>query len=81
MLFRSHDFSAGLSGKLKMVLQCAAVALELAARAWPGWEPAGIGLRSTATVVSWAAVIATIWSGMEYIVAAQPVLTGGGPRT
>ena len=76
-----HDFSAGLSGKLKMVLQCAAVALELAARAWPGWEPAGIGLRSTATVVSWAAVIATIWSGMEYIVAAQPVLTGGGPRT
>lgn len=76
-----HDFSAGLSGKMKMVLQCAAVALELGARAWPDWQPAGVGLRSTATVVSWAAVIATIWSGMEYVVAARPVLTRGGPRT
>jgi len=27
-----HDFSAGLAGKLKMVMQCAAVVLELATR-------------------------------------------------
>ncbi len=76
-----HDFSAALTGKLKMVLQCAAVALEMAARAWPGWEPAAIlpavgSLRQLATVVSWAAVIVTVWSGLEYLVAARGLLTG-----
>jgi CDP-diacylglycerol--glycerol-3-phosphate 3-phosphatidyltransferase len=74
-----HDFSAALSGKLKMVLQCAAVALELAARAWSGWEPGDISLRQLATVVSWAAVIATVWSGLEYLVAARGLLTGSRP--
>jgi CDP-diacylglycerol--glycerol-3-phosphate 3-phosphatidyltransferase len=74
-----HDFSAALSGKLKMVLQCAAVALELAARAWPDWEPASVGIRPLATIVSWAAVIATVWSGFEYLVAARGLLTGSRP--
>jgi CDP-diacylglycerol---glycerol-3-phosphate 3-phosphatidyltransferase len=83
-----HDFSAAFSGKLKMVLQCAAVALELAVRTWPEWQPAGGGLaggpgatslRQVATVVSWAAVIATVWSGLEYLVAARSLLTGGKP--
>ncbi len=74
-----HDFSAALSGKLKMVLQCAAVALELAARVWPDWEPASVGMRPLATLVSWAAVIATVWSGVEYIVAARGLLTGSRP--
>jgi phosphatidylglycerophosphate synthase len=76
-----HDFSAALSGKLKMVLQCAAVALELAARAWPDWEPASVGIRPLATIVSWAAVIATVWSGFEYLVAARELLTGSRPPT
>ncbi|MDA1038914.1 MAG: CDP-diacylglycerol--glycerol-3-phosphate 3-phosphatidyltransferase [Planctomycetota bacterium] len=79
-----YDFSAALSGKLKMVLQCAAVALELAARAWPEWEPAAIvpilgSLRQLATVVSWAAVIATVWSGLEYLVAARGLPKGSRP--
>jgi len=79
-----RDFSAAFSGKLKMVLQCAAVALELAARAWPEWHPAAIlpavgSLRQLATVVSWAAVIATVWSGLEYLVAARGLLTGSTP--
>lgn len=79
-----RDFSAAFSGKLKMVLQCAAVALELAARAWPEWQPAAIlpavgSLRQLATVVSWAAVIATVWSGLEYLVAARGLLTGSTP--
>lgn len=80
-----RDFSAAFSGKLKMVLQCAAVTLELAARAWPEWQPAAIlpafgSLRQLATVVSWAAVIATVWSGVEYLVAARGLLTGSTPK-
>ena len=52
------------------------------------WQPAGGGLaggpgatslRQVATVVSWAAVIATVWSGLEYLVAARSLLTGGKP--
>lgn len=74
-----HDFSAAFSGKLKMVLQCGAVTLELAARVWPAWEPAGISLRQTAGIVSWAAVVATVWSGLEYLVAARGLLFGSRP--
>ena len=66
-----RDFSAQWSGKLKMVLQCAAVAFELAARAWPEWAPGGIGLRPAATAAAWMAVVATVWSGLEYLVAAR----------
>jgi len=77
-----RDFSAALSGKLKMVLQCVAVALELAARAWPGWSPAGVDLRGAATWTAWAAVAATVWSGLEYLVAARrQVAPAAGPRS
>ena len=62
-----HDFSAGLSGKLKMVLQCAAVALELAARTWPETMLFGADMRTAATGIAWAAVAATAWSGIEYL--------------
>jgi CDP-diacylglycerol--glycerol-3-phosphate 3-phosphatidyltransferase len=58
-----HDFSAGLSGKLKMVLQCAAVALELAARQWPEAASGGVSLPTAASVAAWAAVATTAWSG------------------
>jgi phosphatidylglycerophosphate synthase len=74
-----NDFSAAYSGKLKMVLQCGAVALELAARAWPGWEPAGTGIRPLAGIISWAAVVATVWSGGEYLAAARGLITPGRP--
>ena len=71
-----HDFSAGLSGKLKMVLQCAAVGLELAARTWPDTE---IGVRAAAAGGAWAAVAATAWSGIEYLAkAGSRVVRGGG---
>ena len=77
-----RDFSAALAGKLKMVLQCAAVTLELAARAWPGWMPAGLDLRTAAGWTAWASVVATIWSGVEYLVAARVLVAPGadGPR-
>ena len=71
-----HDFSAGLSGKLKMVLQCGAVALELAARTWPAMEIGGLGIRPVANGVAWAAVATTAWSGVEYLVKAGARLAG-----
>ena len=69
-----HDFSAGLSGKLKMVLQCGAIALELFVRCAPGASFGGIDLRQAAGVVTWAAVVTTIYSGVEYLVSARGLL-------
>lgn len=69
-----HDFSAGLSGKLKMVLQCGAIALELFVRCAPGASFGGIDLRQAAGVVTWAAVVTTIYSGVEYLVSACGLL-------
>ena len=66
-----RDFSAALSGKLKMVLQCLAIGLVLAGLAWPGLASGGVGIDTLARWVSWAAVIATIWSGIEYLIAAR----------
>jgi CDP-diacylglycerol--glycerol-3-phosphate 3-phosphatidyltransferase len=65
------DFSAGWSGKIKMVLQCAAVALVLASRAWPEWTPFPIPLSVAASWTTWAAVAATAFSGLEYLWAAR----------
>jgi len=74
-----RDFSAALSGKLKMVLQCAAIALEILARAWPGAMVAGVGVPTLATATAWAAVTATVWSGIEYLVAARGMLVESEP--
>jgi len=70
-----RDFSAAFSGKLKMVLQCAAIALELAARAAPDVVIGGLGVATLATAATWAAVTATVWSGVEYLIAARGMLT------
>jgi CDP-diacylglycerol--glycerol-3-phosphate 3-phosphatidyltransferase len=75
-----RDFSAALSGKLKMLLQCAAIALELAARAGVAPDPDGIGLTSLAACCAWAAVLATVWSGLEYLIAARGLLGAGDER-
>ena len=73
-----HDFSAGPAGKLKMVLQCLAIALERAARAWPEAAIGGVGVAEAAGWVAWAAVATTIYSGLEYLVAARGLVTGAG---
>ena len=75
-----RDFSAALSGKLKMLLQCAAIGLELGVRAGIETRVGGIELRSLATWCAWAAVLATVWSGLEYLVAARSLLRSGGDR-
>lgn len=69
------DFSAAWSGKLKMVFQCAAIGLELGSRTWPKLTIGAISIHQVAIGVVWLAVISTIWSGLEYVLAARPLLS------
>ena len=61
------DFSARWSGKWKMVLQCAAVIGVLLCL---GMHAAPRGLESFTQICLWSAVLLTIYSGGEYILAA-----------
>jgi CDP-diacylglycerol---glycerol-3-phosphate 3-phosphatidyltransferase len=67
------DFSAKMSGKLKMVFQCAAATLALAClslasrEAWLDWL-------LVATV--WLAVLMTVYSGLQYVWKAWRLLRG-----
>lgn len=73
-----RDFSAGPAGKLKMVLQCVAIALVLADRAGMGGRlPEGVAVAEVAAWTAWAAVVATAWSGIEYVVAARALVRAG----
>jgi CDP-diacylglycerol--glycerol-3-phosphate 3-phosphatidyltransferase len=75
------DFSAALSGKLKMVFQCAAVVASLLTL-WYGqhwidsnrWFPGPDWLFWTLQGSVWLAVLSTIWSGLEYVVVAARML-------
>ena len=77
---RGGDFSAKLAGKWKMVLQCAAAVavlvrlsyVDVAGTAWrevpPDW------LSWTVSGLVWGAVVLTIYSGIEYILAAMRLM-------
>jgi CDP-diacylglycerol--glycerol-3-phosphate 3-phosphatidyltransferase len=67
------DFSAKMSGKLKMVFQCAAATLALACLSLADREPWLDGLL-VATV--WVAVLMTVYSGLEYVWKAWRLLRG-----
>jgi len=77
------DFSAGFSGKLKMILQSIAIPADLIVR---GDLAAGLGepargmLPTVALVTAWLAILLTIWSGVVYLWAARGVLTGSHRR-
>ena len=69
------DFSATMSGKLKMVLQCLAATASLyylsfvtQQKAPPSW------LLPTVTATVWGAVALTVYSGVAYVVAAAGIL-------
>jgi len=77
---RGGDFSAQMAGKLKMVFQCAAVVASLLAlhhfqtiagtpSSLPTW------LFWSLHISVWLAVILTIYSGLEYVVAAARILS------
>jgi CDP-diacylglycerol--glycerol-3-phosphate 3-phosphatidyltransferase len=83
---RGGDFSAQMAGKLKMVFQCVAVVASLIALQY--WQqvllPSGVKPGSTEFVPAWLywtlhvsvwlAVISTVYSGLEYVVAAARIL-------
>jgi CDP-diacylglycerol--glycerol-3-phosphate 3-phosphatidyltransferase len=67
------DFSAAMSGKLKMVAQCLAAGWSLFRLSYgeatpPGWVVTGLD------VVVWGAVVLTVYSGVEYVIAAIRLL-------
>ena len=68
------DFSAGMAGKLKMVVQCIAAAASLFTLHFLAMHPAGHAvppwLHWTLVVSVWGAIVLTIYSGVEYIFAA-----------
>ena len=61
------DFSAALSGKLKMVAQCAAAISSLAWLSVSQTGPAPGWLSAVVTITIWATVVLTIFSGLAYI--------------
>jgi CDP-diacylglycerol--glycerol-3-phosphate 3-phosphatidyltransferase len=76
------DFSAQMAGKLKMVFQCVAVVASLVAlrhyqqagtreTSLPQW------LYYTLHTSVWLAVVSTVYSGAEYVVAAARILGRG----
>ena len=69
------DFSASLSGKAKMTLQCMAVTGSLVSLSpefpWPLSQPTLIQVRD---LLLWVAVGVTIWSGLIYVVRAAMLL-------
>ncbi len=70
-----RDFSAAWSGKIKMVLQCAAVTASLLSL-----EEAFVAIPWFATlrdVILWAAVISTVLSGVSYVARAAQMLREG----
>ena len=74
---RGSDFSAKMAGKLKMLVQCiaAGVCLLYLHYAQPDSTAAVVGwLRLLLVVSVWSAVVLTVYSGVDYVVAAVRLL-------
>ncbi|HEV7278966.1 MAG TPA: CDP-diacylglycerol--glycerol-3-phosphate 3-phosphatidyltransferase [Pirellulaceae bacterium] len=73
------DFSAVMSGKLKMVFQCAAAVASLVALSWNQTLEAGesvpFWLMPTVAVLVWLAIGSTVYSGLVYVVSAAKMLS------
>lgn len=65
------DFSARWSGKWKMVLQCAAIIIVLICL---GMRDAPAWIWTASTVTLWGAVLLTLYSGWEYVLAAARMM-------
>lgn len=65
------DFSASQWGKWKMVLQCAAVVLALACLIDSSLD---VWLDITRHVTIWAAILLTLYSGLDYVLAASRLM-------
>lgn len=67
---RGSDFSASVSGKLKMVLQCLAVGFSLFRLSYGEGEETPTWLAPSLVVLVWSAVVLTVYSGLAYVLAA-----------
>lgn len=65
------DFSASLSGKLKMFMQCVAVTASLLSLSPHFSEPLYLQIRDG---LLWLAVLVTSWSGLVYVLRASTLL-------
>jgi len=74
---RGSDFSAKMSGKLKMTLQCVAATACLVYLSWSDEPPAWLQWSMVAAV--WGAVVLTVYSGAVYVMAAVKLLQAGLP--
>ena len=77
------DFSAQFMGKLKMVFQCAAAVASLVVLNQLNFvgnviSPVPTWLYWTLHIFVWLAVISTVYSGLEYVVAAARILSRQG---
>ena len=69
---RGSDFSASMAGKWKMVVQCIAVGFSLFCLSYlntPDLAPADWMIHGRVVFV-WAAIVLTVYSGVEYVFAA-----------
>ena len=71
---RGGDFSAKMSGKLKMVFQCIAAAAALLTLSLSGDVPVWVVWTFIGSL--WTAVFLTVYSGVVYIVAATKAVSG-----
>lgn len=71
------DFSATMSGKIKMVVQCAAVALSLLFLEYGVGSAAESSFRVARDILLWSAVAITLYSGYEYVIRAAKLFKNG----
>ncbi|HUG91166.1 MAG TPA: CDP-diacylglycerol--glycerol-3-phosphate 3-phosphatidyltransferase [Planctomycetaceae bacterium] len=68
-----RDFSAALSGKIKMLMQCGAVTAALMSLS-PAVQSAFPRFNLVRDVVIWATIAVTVWSGLLYVWRAYQML-------
>ena len=69
---KGHEFGADPAGKLKMIVQCAAIPAVMLVRMLDGWVKQGHPLAASflwwfAVVLVWSALVITVWSGIGYV--------------
>jgi CDP-diacylglycerol--glycerol-3-phosphate 3-phosphatidyltransferase len=71
------DFSATMSGKLKMVVQCVAVAGSQLYLEYARDATSAAMLTTARDVLLWSAVVITLYSGYDYVVRAVRMFRTG----
>ena len=73
---RGSDFSASWAGKWKMVVQCLAIGFSLFRLSYADGEETPEWLTTSLITLVWAALALTVYSGVDYILAAIRMMRG-----